>query len=62
MMPALHMRTSRREDWEVNCLAAFSTEWREARLHSRNETLTLGSSAFISLMREVAFFESRPLK
>ena len=42
MMPALHMRISRRLDCERNSFAAFSTEERDAKSHSRNVMFTFG--------------------
>ena len=53
---------SRREDWEVNCLAASETEAREARSHSRNVILVSCWAAWTSLITAAAFLELRPLK
>ena len=61
-MPALQRRMSRREDWEVNCLAALETEAREARSHSRKVIWVSGWAAWTSLIRAAAVLELRPLK
>ena len=61
MTPALHMRMSRVSHWEVNCLAALSTEGSDDWSHSRKVTCTW-EMAFTSSMTAVALSASRPVK
>jgi len=42
IMPALHIRTSRRGDWERKALAANWTDARLERSHSRKVSLVEG--------------------
>lgn len=62
MTPALHMRISRREEEEANCLAAFSTEARYARSHSMKVAFTPGTEFSISATTAAPLLPSRPLK
>ena len=64
MMPALHIRMSRRWDWARKASAAVLTEEREERSHWMNlmGVLELGDEALMAVMASSHFVGFRPLR
>jgi hypothetical protein len=62
MMPALHIKTSRRSDLERNSCAADFTDARLERSHSRKVSFTDGEACWTREITSDARFWLRPLK